>query len=789
MSILMRNGINDGKKILKPVSYTESPRGKNWIMIPMAGREPSSVLPSSSSLPLKTQLFREQVAQLYALAPVGIMASSLNSLILVFILWNVLAPVLLMTWVSGLAMINAVRGVLVFRYRRATLSREDTRRWCDWFIVGNFASGLVWGAAGFFLYFLDSLPHEFGVIFVLGGMVAGSTAMHSALPKAFWAFSAPTAVPFTVKFFQQGDELHVAMGVLSILFMSLMGLVAHRNHLLITKGITLQHENAQLLEQVIKSRDHLESIVEARTAELQTSEARYRFLATNVTDVIWVMASDGSHFTYISPSITSFSGYSPEEAMALSLEEILTPNSAQQARAILEEELNLEPSNHTDRFRSRLQELEHYRKDGSTVWAEVRGSLLRDEQGQAIGMVGVTRDVTERKKMDEEKQRLEAHLLRSQKIEAVGTLAGGIAHDFNNFLTSVLGNIVLAKQSKTSSESRSGFLAKAEHATLRAKDLTQQLLTFAKGGEPIKQVTSLDTVIKESSNFSLSGSAVACEYVFQPGLWSTEVDPGQISQVIHNLMINAVEAMSNEGTITIRAENVLLPSKTINRNIPLSPGPYLKVSLCDEGHGIADEHLSKIFDPYYTTKADGHGLGLASAYSIMKKHEGLITVDSKLGSGTEFTLFFPATPYAQVSSTSETVQILQGCGKVLVVDDDAHVRMVAGELLTHCGYQAELAEDGFKALTLYKRAMQCGEPFSAVILDLTIPGSIGGKETLRRLQQIDQNVNAIVSSGYSHDPVMANFQIHGFNGVVRKPYSLEELSKVMYEVVMKSSSH
>ncbi|GJL62546.1 MAG: hypothetical protein NPIRA04_12000 [Nitrospirales bacterium] len=756
-------------------------------MVLTPDRLPSS-FPSSSHLPLKTQLFREQVKQLYALAPLGIMASCLNSLILVFILWNVTASVPLVGWLAGLTLINVMRSWLVSRYRRATVLVEDTHRWCDWFIVGNLASGFAWGAAGFFLYPLNSLPHEFGLIFVLGGMVAGSTAMHSALTKAFWAFSAPTAVPFTYMFFQQGDDLHIAMGVLSFLFMGMMGMVARRNHLLIAKGITLQHENAQLLDQVTKARDHLESIVEARTAELQTSEARYRLLATNVTDVIWVMARDGSHFTYISPSMTSFSGYTPEEAIALSLEEILTPESARKARAIFEEEVNLEPSGPADRYRSRLQELEHYRKDGSTVWAEVRGSLLRDEQGQAIGMVGVTRDITERKRMDQEKQRLEEQLLRSQKIEAVGTLAGGIAHDFNNFLTSVLGNIVLAKQPETSSESRAEFLTKAEQATLRAKDLTQQLLTFAKGGEPIKQLISLDAVIKESSSFSLSGSAVSCEYVFQPDLWSTDVDPGQISQVIHNLVINAVEAMPHGGTITIRAENMLLPNKMLGRNVPLAPGPYLKVSLRDEGPGIPDEHLSRIFDPYYTTKTEGHGLGLASAYSIMKKHEGLIAVDSKLGFGTEFTLFFPAVPRAHVSSTSEAVLPMQGRGKVLVMDDDEHVRMVAGELLTHCGYQYELAKDGYEAITLYKQAVRSGERFSVVILDLTIPGSIGGKETLRRLQQIDPDVKSIVSSGYSHDPVMANYQIHGFQGVVRKPYSLVELSKVMYEVVMESSS-
>ena len=404
-----------------------------------------------------------------------------------------------------------------------------------------------------------------------------------------------------------------------------------------------------------------------------------------------------------------------------------------------------------------------------------------------IGIVGVTRDITERKKIEEEKLRLEAQLLRSQQIEAIGTLAGGIAHDFNNFLASILGSITLAKNPKTESKTRTKFLIKAEQVTLRAKDLTLQLLTFAKGGEPIKQLTSLEAVIKEHSSFVLSGSSVACEYMFPPDLWPTDVDPGQIGQVVYNLTLNAVQAMPDGGTITIHAENLLLDPKTVERSIPLPPGPYIKVSVRDQGCGISDEHLLQIFDPYFTTKSDGHGLGLASTYSIMKKHGGLITVDSKLGVGTEFTLIFPASPQAKVSRLSDIVGQRQGSGKILVMDDDENVREVAGELLARCGYEYELAKDGHETISLYKTALKCGQQYSAVILDLTVPGSIGGKETLRRLHALDSKVKIIVSSGYSNDPVMANHQIYGIQAVIPKPYSIEELSQVVYQVVMEPS--
>ena len=566
-----------------------------------------------------------------------------------------------------------------------------------------------------------------------------------------------------------------------------MGLTAQRNHHMILGAITLRFENTQLLDQVSMAKDRLESMVEARTNELKTSETRYRLLAENITDVIWVMALDGSHFTYISPSIISFRGYTPEEAMALSLEETLTSNSAKKFRATLAMELAIEQSEHADPFRSRVLELEYLCKDGSTIWAEVKGSILHDESGRCTGMVGVTRDITERQELEEEHQRLETQIRSSQKMEAVGILAGGIAHDFNNLLTSVLGNIALSADPNNSSLSKAEYLARAKHAALRAKDLTHHLLTFAKGGEPIKQLVDLEVIIRESVGFSLSGSKVACQNVFPRDLWSANVDPGQMSQVVHNLIINAVNAMPNGGYITICAENLQLDTQSLDKNIPLPSGSYVKVSLRDEGCGISDQDLSKIFDPYFTTKSDGHGLGLASVYSIMKKHGGLITAESQLGVGTVFTLFIPAAPGAQVPLAAPLLQMRKGRGKILVMDDEESIQTLVGEILTNSGYRCEMAKDGYEAISKYEAAMKSEQPFSAVILDLTVAGSMGGKETLRQLQKIDPIVRAIVSSGYSNDPVMANYQSHGFHGIVLKPYSVEKLSNVVYQVVMEPS--
>lgn len=751
---------------------------------------PPPFLPTSP-LVLKDQLYTQQITQLFAVAPIGIIASVLTGLILVATLWRVIPQQTLIGWLACVAVINVTWCHLVYRYRKTSPSSTNASYWCTQFILGNLASGCIWGSAGFFLYPMASIPHEIFLTLMLGGMVAGSTAIHSALPNAFFAFSVPTLTPLTLRFFQQGEELHFAIAVMALVYMVMMGFTVRRNHHILLGAMTLRYENTQLLHQVSMARDHLESLVEARTAELKTSETRYRILAENLTDVIWVMAIDGSHFSYISPSIISFLGYTPEEAKAHSLEQMLTPTSAQMARTIFEEELAMEQARHTDPFRSRVLELEHIRKDGATIWAEVRGSILHDEDGHVIGIVGVTRDVTERKKMQNEKQRLEAQLLHAQKIEAIGTLAGGIAHDFNNFLTSILGNISLANYPDTSGHLREKFLSIAEQATLRAKDLTLHLLTFSKGGEPIKQVIALNTVIRESSRFSLSGSSVACEYDLPPDLWPTNVDPGQMSQVFNNLVQNAVQVMPHGGTLTICAENLFLATKatrSVEGRIPLAPGPYIKVSLRDEGSGIADHHLSKIFDPYFTTKSDGHGLGLASVYSIMKKHGGHITVDSELEVGTEFTLFLPASPESQVSREEANSTMKQGSGRVLVMDDDESIRALAGEILTSNGYSCEMVKNGYEAIRQYETALKSDQKYSTVILDLTIPGSMSGIETLRQLKKIDPGVKAIVSSGYAHDPIMADYQNHGFLGFVPKPYSLEKLSHIVYEVVMEPSS-
>ncbi|HTY21968.1 MAG TPA: ATP-binding protein [Desulfomonilaceae bacterium] len=401
------------------------------------------------------------------------------------------------------------------------------------------------------------------------------------------------------------------------------------------------------------------------------------------------------------------------------------------------------------------------------------GAPILDRGGNLVGAVLVFRDTTAQ-------VRMEAELLKAEKLESVGLLAGGIAHDFNNLLTAVLGNLSLAKSAVDPNSHLFDRLNEAEKASYKAKDLTQQLLTFSKGGAPIKRTTRIERILADWVSFSLRGSNVRCEFNVPPDLRPVDIDEGQISQVINNLIINADQAMPHGGIIRVSARNVAIEP---GDEPALAPGNYVQITVQDEGMGIPKHNLSRIFDPYFTTKPTGVGLGLSTSYSVMKRHDGLINVESQVGVGTAFHIYLPASHRAASMQSDREETPVTGKGKILLMDDDATVRCLTQELLETLGYEVQLAEDGHQATEQYVKANNSGIPFDAVILDLTIPGGMGGKEAIRLLQNVDPAVKAIVSSGYSNDPIMANFNQYGFSGVLVKPYGLKEISTVLHSVV------
>ncbi len=333
-----------------------------------------------------------------------------------------------------------------------------------------------------------------------------------------------------------------------------------------------------------------------------------------------------------------------------------------------------------------------------------------------------------------------------ERLNVLGHVAAGIAHDFNNVLATILVNVSLAKYAKSEDEI-SEVLTTIEKVSIKAKDLTQQLLTFSSGGAPIKETISISELIKDSVGFALRGSNVKCEFSFPDGLLAVEVDEGQISQVINNLIINADQAMPHGGTIKMRAENVTVGAKGA---LPLQEGKYIKTCVADQGIGIAQEHLDKIFDPFFTTKQEGSGLGLTTSYSIVTNHDGYISVESELGVRTTFHIYLPATSKEIQIKEDVEEKPLAGKGKILIMDDEEDIRESLSQILTHFGYEAQFAEDGAAAIKLYKQAQKSGQPFDAVIMDLTVPGGIGGKEAIRKLLEIDPEVKAIVRHSPYH---------------------------------------
>jgi len=415
-------------------------------------------------------------------------------------------------------------------------------------------------------------------------------------------------------------------------------------------------------------------------------------------------------------------------------------------------------------------------KDGHERYISSNGAPIRNTDGRIIGVVLVFRDISERRKNEEE-------MLKTQKLESIGLLAGGIAHDFNNILAGVLANTQLAKMMLTNGKDVTKYLEGIEEAVNRATGLTRQLLTFSKGGAPIKKTASIAELIQATVDFTLRGSNVKCKLSIREDLWSAEVDPGQMSQVINNLIINAYQAMPDGGLIFVSAENMVIE----NEDAAIPKGKYVKIIIEDQGVGIAEEHLPLIFDPYFTTKENGSGLGLATSYSIIKKHDGYIEVNSELGRGTTFAIILPASEKHDVDYLPKSQLIQKGQGKILIMDDDDMVREVAGEMLSVLGYEVEYAKDGNEVLQYFMDSKQAGKPFDAIIMDLTVPGGMGGKSTMEKLISIEPNIKVIVSSGYSNNPVMAEYQKYGFSGVVAKPYKIEELSQTLYQVLQADS--
>ena len=549
-----------------------------------------------------------------------------------------------------------------------------------------------------------------------------------------------------------------------------------------TKLITQDHREiivegniSNILEKdrFVGTRGIFRDITERKRAEEALASEKERLLVTlrSIGDGVITTDISGT-IVLINKVAENLTGWSQQEAAGRPILEVLN---------IIDEKTRLQADNPVYRAMKSGEtvELENHTilisRDGAERIIADSVAPILDSRSEIVGVVLVFRDITEKKD-------LEHRLLKAEKIESLGVLAGGIAHDFNNLLNGIMGNIDLALIDPDLPDNVNTLLSRAEKATLMAIDLTSQLLTFSKGGAPIKKTASISELIKCSIDFVLRGNSAGCESFFSPDLWQVEVDEGQISQVMNNLVINAVQAMPEGGLIRVSAENVIVGHSKMRG---LKEGGYVKITIKDNGVGIPGENIGKIFEPYYTTKQTGTGLGLATAYSIIRNHNGLIDVESRVGSGTAFYLYLPALVGKTESKKEPLANDLleMGKGKILIMDDDQIVRQTIGDMLNHLGYEVAFATEGHEAIKIYKKDMEAGCRFDAVIMDLTIPGGMGGKEAIRKLLEIDPGVRAIVSSGYSSDPIMANHVKYGFVGVVAKPCRIKNLGEVIKKVI------
>ncbi len=475
----------------------------------------------------------------------------------------------------------------------------------------------------------------------------------------------------------------------------------------------------------------------------------------------------------------NLTGWSNKEAVGLPLQEVFHIIDKQTRE---ECENPVENIIHSGKYFGPAKDIILVAKNGKELSVGDNGSPILDANDDIVGVVIVFRDITEQIKTEKE-------LLKIKKLESIGLLAGGIAHDFNNILAAILGNVNLAALDPNLLPDTKKLLDEAEKASLRAKGLTQQLLTFAKGGEPVTETASLESVIKDSANFVLHGDKVVCHYNIPKELWLVDIDKGQMSQVIQNIVLNASHAMPEGGTIQVSCKNSdALHEEKIN--LPCDK-KFVELTITDSGIGIPANLIEKIFDPYFSTKQEGSGLGLAISHSIINKHNGHVAVKSVPGFGTTFILYIPASAYQQEKEKRD--ELIEGKGghnkaRIMVMDDEEQIRDIAKSMLSKIGHEVLLVRDGVEALKLYKEYQNSNEKIDIVIMDLTIPGGMGGQDAVQEVLAIDPDATVIVSSGYSNDPIMANCQEYGFCAAIAKPYQFKELARVVNQVMRLGSN-
>ena len=620
--------------------------------------------PTVSGAQRARQVEAAQIRLLYSNAQTGSAVTVVTAPILAYLQWDVVHHPVVVGWLLYMLLVSVGRSILARRYWRISPSDSEHHGWDAAFAIGAGMAGSGWGAAGMLLYPDNQLVSQVLLLFLMGGMMLGGAAVLAPRAESFLAFLLPAGLFPATRLLYEGDEHHVVMGVLAIVFTAATLTTTWHIYRAIASSLHLRFENYDLV------------------AELQRAKGD-------------------------------------------------TETLNQQLEIRVEE---------------RTAELHH------------AAECLRAE-------------IVQREQMEKE-------LLRVRKLESLGVLAGGIAHDFNNFLTVVMGNIDLARMQVDLAAPLRDILDQTESACDRAVLLSSQLLTFAKGGAPVRRVASVAKVVSDAVQLARAGAAVGITLTVDDDLWAAEMDSGQIGQVLHNILLNAKQAMPEGGTIEVRAENI-----AASADAKATPGGHVRISVRDQGPGISGEVLPLIFDPYFTTKGHGSGLGLATAYAIVAKHGGRLSAKSTTGGGAEFNIDLPASHSNQAPEPAPAVRARSGTGKLLVMDDEENIRILLARVLSRLGYEVQAAENGAEAIEMYEAARAAGCAFDVVLLDLTVSGGMGGVEAAARLKELDPSAKLIASSGYADTSVMSRFREYGFDEALPKPWVMAQLSEVFRRVL------
>ena len=524
-----------------------------------------------------------------------------------------------------------------------------------------------------------------------------------------------------------------------------------------------------------------------RAAEaLRESEIKYRLIAENTADLISILDMN-LKFTYISPATMHFRGFTVEEAMVQTLDQVLTPESMQLALVVFDKEMLLEASGTAEPDRTRILELEEYKKDGSIIWVEASLSFLRDQDRKPVEILIVSRNITERKRAEKEKVKLEAQLRQAQKFEAIGTLAGGIAHDFNNLLMGIQGRASLLSLELETSDPHWEHINAIEEYIRSATNLTKQLLGFARGGKyEVKPIDMNKLVLGSTAMFGRTKKEIRIHTKCQQSALTVEADRGQIEQVLLNMYVNAWQAMPPEGGELYLETKIVTLDEAYCKPHQIEPGRYVKVTITDTGSGMVEATRLQIFDPFFTTKEKGRGtgLGLASAYGIIKNHGGMITVYSEIGHGTTFNIYLPASDKKVHQEVSMKGGLIKGSATILLVDDEEMITEVGRAMLEKLGYRVVVSREGQDAVQVITDR---GAEIDLVILDMIMPGMDGGK-TFDRIREVQPGVPVLLSSGYAINGQALEIMQRGCNGFIQKPYNISELSNKVRNVLDERTS-